>query len=83
MVLELQVIGLLFTLVMLYLTYLYYRKDNYGVRSLAIWVCVWLGGGLLLLFPQWFRGLAQGLRGPRLLLRPGRDARALDDLQGQ
>jgi hypothetical protein len=61
MVLELQILGFVFTLVMLYLTYLYFRRDSYGVRSFAIWACVWIGGGLLLLFPQWFRGVAQGL----------------------
>jgi hypothetical protein len=66
MVLELQAFGVLFSVVMLYLSYVYFRKDTYGVRSFAVWACVWVAGGLLLLFPQWFRGLAQSLQFTRV-----------------
>jgi hypothetical protein len=66
MVLALQVVGIMFMVFMLYLTFLFYKRNNYGKKSFAIWVAVWLGGAFLLLFPQWFATVTEQLRFSRV-----------------
>ncbi|MDD9954356.1 MAG: DUF2304 domain-containing protein [Candidatus Woesearchaeota archaeon] len=48
----LQVAGIGYILFMLYLSFLYYKQNNYSLRSFLFWVTVWLGGILLLLVPE-------------------------------
>ena len=48
----LQIFGILYLLLMLYMTFLYYKRNNYSWRSFAFWVAVWSAGIVLLLFPQ-------------------------------
>ncbi len=37
---------------MMYLTFLYYKRNNYSVRSFIFWMCVWAFSIVLMIFPQ-------------------------------
>ena len=52
MVLGIQLVGVLFVLVMLYLTYLYYKKGQYSKTSAIFWVIIWGAAMILLTFQQ-------------------------------
>lgn len=52
-----QIIGLLFGLIMIYLTFLYYKKANYDKRGLIFWFLVWIGFIFLAMFPQMVYGV--------------------------
>ena len=53
----LQVIGTIFALAMLYLTFLSYKKREYSVNDLALWSSIWAGFLVALLFPAVFSSL--------------------------
>jgi hypothetical protein len=61
MVLGIQVIGIVFTLLMLYLTFLYYKKNNYTKAAFIFWVVVWVCALGLILFYQQFAALSERL----------------------
>jgi hypothetical protein len=63
----LQGLGLLYLLLMLYMTFLYYKRNHYSARNFAFWVVVWLFGILLLLFPQTSSVITQTLAVPRVI----------------
>lgn len=62
MILGIQVIGIIFVLVMIYLTFLYYKKRHYSAASLSLWMAVWLGALLLVLFPETLYGIMETLK---------------------
>ena len=57
-----QIIGLLFGLVMIYLTFLYYKRANYDKRGLIFWFLIWIGFIFLAVFPQTVYGVMELLR---------------------
>ena len=61
MIYGLQIVGMLFALIMLYLTFLYYKRDSYGGRSFFIWFCVWLFFLLMVMFPTTIYGIMETL----------------------
>lgn len=52
MITGIQVVGVFFAFVMLYLTFLYYKKSSYSTRSFILWSVVWLGFLAATFFPQ-------------------------------
>lgn len=62
MVLGIQVIGVVFSLLMLYLTFLYYKKNNYTRTAFIFWVVVWVCAMGLVLFYQEFGALSSQLQ---------------------
>lgn len=48
----LQAVGILFSLGMLYLTFLFYKKNSYSRTSFIIWAVIWLGAIVLLIIPN-------------------------------
>lgn len=62
MIFGVQIIGLLFGLVMLYVTFLYYKKSNYDKIGLAFWFCVWIGFMILVMFPTIVYGIMDALQ---------------------
>ena len=66
MVLEVQILGALFMAVMLYLTFLFYKRNNYSKVSFYMWMGVWVAGAALLLFPNLSLGLVRELRFARV-----------------
>jgi len=57
-----QIIGFLFGLVMLYLTFLYYKRGDYESRSFVVWVCVWLFFLIMIMLPKTIYGLMETLK---------------------
>jgi hypothetical protein len=54
-----QILILLFGLVMIYFTFLYYKRANYDKMGLVVWFLVWLGFIFLGVFPQTVYGVMQ------------------------
>lgn len=61
MVVGVQIVGILFGLIMVYLTYLFYRKNNYSKTSFFFWLLVWGGFILTTLFPTTLYGIMDEL----------------------
>lgn len=62
MVLSIQLIGAAFMLVMLYLTFLFYKRSTYARGSFIVWSTVWIIGILMLLVPEPFSRVVQELK---------------------
>ena len=56
-----QIIGVLFGLVMVYLTYLYYKRQSYSTRSFVLWMAVWLIFIVTTVFPASLYGIMEEL----------------------
>lgn len=62
MIFGVQILGILFGLVMIYFTFLYYKKANYDKVGLAFWFCVWIGFMILVMFPTIVYGVMDALK---------------------
>jgi hypothetical protein len=62
----LQIIGIGYIFLMIYLAFLYYKRNNYSTRSFLFWVVVWAFGLLLLLFPESASIITQRLKVARV-----------------
>jgi len=67
MVMMLQLMGLGFGLVMLFIAYYYYVKNAYTYRSLIGWIGVWIAFIVFALFPDMLVPLTQVLRVERVI----------------
>lgn len=47
-----QLLGILFALVMVYFTFLYYKRGSYGTRAFVFWMVLWGGFLFLASFPR-------------------------------
>lgn len=59
MIAGIQIIGIIFTLVMIYLTYVYYKRKNYGYKSMLLWLAVWIGILVLIARPAMVYGVME------------------------
>lgn len=57
MITGIQIIGALFGLSMCFLTFLNYKKNNLGPKSLFIWMCIWIGFMSMVFYPPLIKGL--------------------------
>ena len=57
-----QLIGIVFSICMIYLTYVYYKRNNYSLRSMLLWLLVWIGVLVLISVPQSVYGIMQALQ---------------------
>lgn len=62
MILGVQVAGIVFIAVMIYLTYYHYKRRNYSQRSLILWVFIWLAMLVLIAVPSTVYGIMQTLQ---------------------
>lgn len=58
MILGLQVIALVFSIIMVYFAYVHYRRREINKLEISIWLAVWIGAILIVLFPSIFSGFA-------------------------
>ena len=56
-----QLLGILFAAIMVYLTYVYYKRRNYGFKSFILWLAVWGGVLVLITFPTTIYGIMEAL----------------------
>lgn len=61
MLLGIQILAVLFALIMIYFTHLFYKRGNYGAKSFAMWLSAWIGVALLLVVPQSLQYIARAL----------------------
>ncbi len=59
MIFGIQIIGVLFSVIMIYFTFLFYKRANYEKTGLVFWFLVWTGFAILIMFPQ----IAYGIMG--------------------
>lgn len=62
MILGVQLIGILFGLIMIYITYSYYKRGSYSHRSLTLWILVWLAFMTIIVVPETIYGVMQTLQ---------------------
>ena len=61
MFLGIQILGLIFIVIMMYLTYLNYKRHNYGSKSLIAWLVIWITAGIIILLPRTLYGFMEYL----------------------
>ncbi len=52
MILGVQILGVLFSLFMMYYTFLHYKKKEFTVKESGFWFLVWIAFLIVALFPQ-------------------------------
>ena len=62
MIAGVQIIGVLFGLFMIYLTFLYYKRKEYNTKAFAIWLFVWIFFLVIVSFPATIYGLMETLK---------------------
>lgn len=62
MIIGMQIVGLLFGLTMLYVTFLYFRRKDYKKEDFIIWAFVWLFFIFMVMFPQTVYGIMETLK---------------------
>lgn len=62
MIVGVQIVGLFFGIVMMYLTFLHYKKKYYDITSLLLWTVVWLSMLFVVLFPSTFYGIMESIQ---------------------
>ncbi|MBI4453312.1 DUF2304 domain-containing protein [Candidatus Woesearchaeota archaeon] len=50
-ILGIQILGLLFSLIMLYFTFLHYKRKEYPVETFLFWIVLWIGFIFMVIFP--------------------------------
>jgi hypothetical protein len=62
-----QIIGIVFGLVMMYLTFLHYKRNEFKVEVFLLWVILWLGFIVIVISPTILDFMVKGLRMGRRL----------------
>ena len=50
-ILGIQILGALFSLVMIYLSFLHYKRKEYAIESFFFWLILWLGFLFMVVYP--------------------------------
>lgn len=58
MITGLQLIAIVFSLIMIYLAYLNYRRREIGKMEFISWWTIWAGAIIIIIFPELLRGFA-------------------------
>jgi hypothetical protein len=62
-----QMVGLIFALFMMYLTFLYHKRGNYRRVDFGVWMIIWLSFTAVVMFPEPLDALLNPLKVVRLL----------------
>jgi hypothetical protein len=62
-----QIIGLLFCIVMLYFSFLHYKRREYNVEVFLFWILVWIGLTIMVVYPTSLDFFVRGLKFGRRL----------------
>jgi hypothetical protein len=58
----LQILGILFGLIMIYLTFINFKRKNFDTKDFAIWIIVWIFFLFMTIFPNLVYGIMQSLK---------------------
>jgi hypothetical protein len=61
MIFGVQILAIVFLALMMYFTFVNYKRKNYGFQSLILWMSVWLGAIILVSVPKTIYGIMQTL----------------------
>ena len=61
MILGIQILGLIFGLFLAYLSFLHYKRREFGKLQFLFWEILWIGFTFIILFPRITETLIQGL----------------------
>lgn len=61
MIYGLQIIGILFGMIMIYMTFLYYKKNAYDGKSFVLWTLLWVFFLAIVAFPETLYGVMETL----------------------
>lgn len=53
-----QLVAIVFSLIMIYLAYLNYRRKEIGKMEFTSWWTIWVGAIIIIIFPELLRGFA-------------------------
>ncbi|RMF06658.1 DUF2304 domain-containing protein [Candidatus Woesearchaeota archaeon] len=62
MIIGLQIVGMLFALVMVYLTFLHFKRGDYLTGDFVLWNVIWFSFLFIVLFPKTVYGVMETLR---------------------
>lgn len=62
MIFGVQIIAITFVALMMYFTYVNYKRKSYGIQSLAVWMIIWIGAIILVSFPKTIYGIMETLQ---------------------
>lgn len=62
MILGIQIVGVLFALFMIYLTFIHQKKKDFNSKEYALWTFVWICAIIATLFPNVLNPLTKTLR---------------------
>lgn len=65
MVSGIQIIGVLFSLILSYFTFLSYKRNQFTLREMAGWLVIWVGFGIVTLYPNLFQAFSGELGAAR------------------
>lgn len=58
MITGLQLVAIVFSLIMIYLAYLHYKRGEIGKTEFMSWWVIWAGAVVIIIFPELLRGFA-------------------------
>ncbi len=67
MVLGIQILGSIFALFMLYVTFLHQKRKEYTWKEYLFWTIFWIAFGLVSIFPYWLDPISTVLKLTRTL----------------
>lgn len=50
-ILGIQILGMLFSLVMIYFTFLHYKRNEFRIEGFFLWLALWFGFMFMVIFP--------------------------------
>jgi len=50
-ILGIQILGMLFSIIMIYFTFLHYKRNDYKVEGFFLWLALWIGFMFMVVFP--------------------------------
>lgn len=62
MIFGVQIIAITFVALMMYFTYVNYKRKSYGIQSLVVWMIIWIGAIILVSFPKTIYGIMETLQ---------------------
>lgn len=48
----LQIIGITIAIIMIYFSFVYYKKKQFELADFLLWLCIWLSFSMMVMFPE-------------------------------
>lgn len=54
-----QLLGIIFGIIMIYVSFYYYKRNSYSIKSFILWLAVWIGFMFVIITPSTFYGVME------------------------